>query len=388
MTNSGNQAILLTGATGAVGRELLARMLRSPAARVICVVRAPSDEIAAKRLCDTLDELSHHGLTEEERSRVSPLRGDITSERLGLDKARWEALAAETTRIVHGAANVSWSLPIEEARHINVAGTMQMLRLAEEASRRGSLRAFDYLSTVMVAGRRQGLIGEEELDETAGFWSTYEQSKAEAERSVRAKRGSLPVSIFRLSMVVGDSRTGHTSSFNVMYWPLKMLSRGMFWIAPADPQGVVDIVPVDYAAAAVEALSADPVQRGKSFHIAAGPESCCTVSEFLDLAVEVMGIRRPVLVNPKLFLAFVKPAIYAVTWGKKREALRKAHVYVPYLSYRARFDDRQARAALEPLGLRPPLVRTYFRNLIEYAIATQWGKQRQHVSAGQAGKQR
>jgi len=386
MNNSGNQVILLTGATGAVGRELLARMLQNTGARVICVIRGQSDAIAAKRLSETLDELSHHGLTEEERSRVSALRGDITSDRLGLDKARWEALAAETTRIVHGAANVSWSLPIEEARRINVAGTMQMLQLAEEACRRGSLRAFDYLSTVMVAGRREGLIGEEELDEKSGFWSTYEQSKAEAERNVRARRGTLPVSIFRLSMVVGDSRTGQTSSFNVMYWPLKMLSRGMFWIAPADPRGVVDIVPVDYAAAAVEALSGDPAQRGKSFHIAAGPDSCCTVSEFLDLAVEVMGIRRPLLVNPKVFLAFVKPLIYAVTWGKKREALRKAHVYVPYLSYRARFDDRQARAALEPLGLRPPLVRTYFRNLIEFAIATQWGKQRHQVSLREAGK--
>jgi hypothetical protein len=184
-----------------------------------------------------------------------------------------------------------------------------------------------------------------------------------------------------LSMVVGDSRTGHTSSFNVMYWPLKMLSRGMFWIAPADPHGVVDIVPLDYTADSVEALSADPVQRGKCFHIAAGPQCCCTISEFLDLAVEVMGIRRPILVNPKVFFALVRPFILTVTWGKRREALHKARVYVPYLSYRARFDDTQARAALEPLGVRPPQVRTYFRKLIDYAISTEWGKHRQQSSA-------
>ncbi|HUA17261.1 MAG TPA: SDR family oxidoreductase [Bryobacteraceae bacterium] len=375
------QQILLTGATGAVGRESLARMVRHPGTRVVCLVRGASDEEAAQRISATLDELAHHGLSEEERSRVLALRGDITREYMGLDKAKWDALAAETTRIVHGAASVSWSLPLEEARRINVAGTSEMLRLADAASRRGTLQAFDYVSTVMVAGKRQGLIGEEELDSSAGFWSTYEQSKAEAEGIVRSRRGSLPVSIFRLSMVVGDSRTGHASSFNVMYWPLKMLSRGMFWIAPADPQGVVDIVPVDYAVDAVEVLSADPAQRGKCFHIAAGPRCCCTVSEFLDLAVEVMGIRRPILVNPTIFLMMVKPLILSVTWGKRREAFHKGRVYVPYLSYKARFDDTQARAALEPAGLQPPPVGTYFRNVINYAIATEWGKHRGQDSA-------
>jgi thioester reductase-like protein len=381
MSRDGHQVILLTGATGAVGRELLARMVRRPAARVVCLVRAATDEEAERRLSATLDELAHHALSDEERSRVTALRGDVTQQRMGLNPAKWESLAAETTRIVHGAANVSWSLPIEEARRINVVGTTELLRLAEAACSRGTLQAFDYLSTVMVAGRRRGLIGEEELDEKAGFWSTYEQSKAEAERAVRSRKGSLPISIFRLSMVVGDSQTGHTSAFNVMYWPLKMLSRGMFWIAPADPQGVVDIVPVDYASDAVEALSADPQQRGKSFHIAAGPQCCCTMSEFLDLAVEVMGIRRPMLVNPAVFMALIKPLILTVTWGKRREAFHKARVYIPYLSYQARFDDTQARAALEPFGLRPPLVRTYFRNLIDYAIATDWGKQHRQGAA-------
>ena len=77
----------------------------------------------------------------------------------------------------------------------------------------------------------------------------------------------------------------------------------------------------------------------------------------------------------------VRPLILTVTWGKRREAFHKARVYVPYLSYRARFDDTQARAALEPLGLRPPPVQTYFRNLINYAIATEWGKHRQQDSA-------
>jgi long-chain acyl-CoA synthetase len=373
VNGSGHSVVLLTGATGMVGRELAVRMARTPGTRVVCPVRAASDDDAERRLSETLARMTHQPLSPAARSRITAVRGDITQPRLGLEPARWEALAAEVTRIVHGAANVSWSLPLEDARRINVGGTMELLRLADAAAARGTLRAFDYLSTVMVAGRRQGVIGEEDLDESAGFWSTYEQTKAEAERLVRSRNGSLPVSIFRLSMIIGDSRTGHTSAFNVMYWPLKMLSRGVFWIVPADPNGIVDVVPVDFAADAIEALSADPAQRGKSFHIAAGPDDCCTMAEFLDAAVEILAIRRPILVNPTLFLAIVRPFLYAVTWGKARESLKKGRVYLPYVAYRTRFDVTQARAGLARHGLEPPPIRQYLPAVIAYAKEVEWG---------------
>jgi thioester reductase-like protein len=128
---------------------------------------------------------------------------------------------------VHGAANVSWSLPLEDARSINVGGTSEVLRPAEAAASRGTLQAFDYLSTVMVAGKRRGLIGEEELDGSAGYWSTYEQSKAEAERLVRSKRGSLPVSVFRLSMVGGAVIPTDRQ--------VELFARGGFWGVVAIP---------------------------------------------------------------------------------------------------------------------------------------------------------
>lgn len=372
MTDRDAHVVLLTGVTGMVGRELAVRMVRTQGTRVICPVRADSDLDAEVRLSETFSHMPHQPLSPEERSRITAFRGDVVQPRLGLDEGRWDALAGEVTRIVHGAASVSWSRPLEEARRVNVGGTVEVLRLAEASSRRGNLRAFDYLSTIMVAGKREGVIGEEELDENAGYWSTYEQSKAEAERLVRSHRGSLPISVFRLCMVVGDSRTGHTSAFNVMYWPLKMLSRGVFWIVPADRAGVVDVLPVDYVADAIEALSADPAQRGKGFHIAAGKDDCCTIGEMLDIAADVMQIRRPILVNPSVFMAIVRPFLYTITWGKRRESLDKGKVYLPYLAYRARFDITQARAGLEPHGLKPPPLRSYMHTLIAYAKSVEW----------------
>ncbi len=368
-----SKTVFLTGATGTVGRELLRRIVREPDVRVVCLVRARDDEEAAARIDQTLAE-TPGSISVEERERICAVAGDLTSAHLGLRPDRWESLIPEVERIVHSAATVKWTLPLGAARQINVEGTRRVLDLAQVCSRGGRLCRFDYISTCMVAGRRAGLIGEEELLGDSGFFNTYEQSKFEAERIVRERRGDLPVSIFRLSMVVGDSTTGYTSSFNVMYWPLKMLSRGLVRIFPGDRRAILDVVPVDYVCDAVETLSADARQRGKCFHLAAGPDCCATLGEMVELAVETFRVRRPVMIPPATFLALVRPVLYAVLWGKRRAVIKRGRIYVPYLSHRALFDTTEARGALEPYGLRPLPVRSYFKRLMDYAIASEWGK--------------
>jgi hypothetical protein len=87
-----------------------------------------------------------------------------------------------------------------------------------------------------------------------------------------------------------------------------------------------------------------------------------------------------------VFFYTVRPLLYLLTWGKRREMLRKGRVYVPYFAFRAPFDTARARAVLEQRGLRPPLVQDYFQKLIDYAIASDWGKHEpsQAVAAGSA----
>jgi len=309
---------------------------------------------------------------------MAAVAGDLTRERLGLDPARWDALAAEVSRIVHGGATVTWDLPLAAARAVNLDGTRRMLALAEAGVRRGRLTRFDYIGTCMVAGRRRGLIGEEELDGRAGFFNTYEQSKFEAEQLVRSRAGEVPVSIYRLSMVVGDSATGYTSTFNVMYWPLKMMARGQVMAAPVDRAGRLDMVPLDYVGRAIEAISAASARPGTAFHIAAGPEGDCTVGDVVALAAARIGV-----LPPRVF-RLIRPLLYAVVWGRRRQIMKRGRVYRPYLQYRARFDTSQARAVLDPLGIRPPSVREYFDRLIDYAVASDWGRPRPGV-AGPAG---
>jgi len=364
--------VLLTGATGFVGRELLWRLARMEGQHVTCLIRAPSQASADARLADLLDKARPRPLTAEARARVTALPGDLTADRLGLDTLAWDRLAASTHRVLHCGASVDWAMPLEAARRINVDGTRRVIDLAIAARHRGVLQKFDYVSTCNVCGRRAGLIEEDSLDDSHGFFNHYERSKFEAERLVRAS--ALPFITFRLSMVVGDSRTGYASTFKVMYWPLKMLARRMAWVVPADRRGLLDIVPVDYVCDALEVLSQDPTQRGRTFHLAAGPEGSSTIGELLDLACRRFGVRPPLFVPAAVYQVVMRPLLELVLWGKRREVMRKGRVYLPYFSYRAAFDTTQTRAAVAGAGLQVPVVRTYFEKLIDYALATEWGK--------------
>ena len=104
------------------------------------------------------------------------------------------------------------------------------------------------MGTAYVAGERTGLVREDELAVGQSYRNTYEQTKAEAEALVRSRLGSLPGVILRPSIIVGDSRTGVTSSFKMMYWPLKIYARGLWRTVPGYPDAVLDIVPVDFVA--------------------------------------------------------------------------------------------------------------------------------------------
>src|SRR5207248_9490481 len=167
---------------------------------------------------------------------------------LGLDAARRDWLAERTARVVHCAASVSFTLPLEESRAINVEGTRRMLDLGELCVRRGGLDCFTHVSTAYVAGTHPGRFSEDDLDVGQGFRNAYEQSKFEAELLVRERSPSVPVQVVRPSIVVGDSTTGWTPAFNVLYMPLRAFARGAYPAIPARRSAPVDVVPVDYVA--------------------------------------------------------------------------------------------------------------------------------------------
>jgi len=367
---STSDGVLLTGATGFVGMEVLARYLERTNRRVFALVRGANERDVKARLKHTL--LCLFGADHPYARRVVAVRGDITHPGLGLG-GKCDQLAEQVSEVVHGAASVSFQLGLEDARQINLEGTRRVLAFAKRAQARGGLRRFSYISTAYVAGEHVGCFSEDDLDVGQRFRNAYEQSKFEAEQLV-ADAG-LPVTVMRPSIIVGERDSGWTQSFNVLYWPLRAFSRGAYAALPARRDAPVDVVPVDYVADAIFALSQAPEAEGSTYHLTAGSDAT-SVGELVDLAAAYFRRPAPRLISPRAYRRVVHPVLKTVGDERSRRALSRSEVFFPYFEMAVTYDDRRSRVALRGTGITPTPLPRYFEQLVEFALAAEWGRRR------------
>jgi thioester reductase-like protein len=380
--------VLLTGATGFVGMELLTRYLERTDRRIYALVRGANDREVAARVERTLRSL--FGADHPYGSRVVAVRGDITRAGLGL-RGKRERLAEQVSEIVHGAASVSFELGLERLRTINVEGTRRVLELAEHCHARGGLRRLSYISTAYVAGEHSGRFNEDDLDVGQSFRNAYEQSKFEAERLVACSRAQYPITVLRPSIIVGERDSGWTASFNVLYWPLRAFARGAYVALPARRDAPVDVVPVDYVADAIFALSQAPEAEGGTYHLTAGA-GATSVGELIELATARFGRPQPRLIAPGLYRRVVHPLLLRSSRDERyRRALTRSEVFFPYFAMAVTYDDRRSRVALRGAGITPTPLHTYFDQLVEFALAADWGRRpipRASIAAGDGPRAR
>jgi thioester reductase-like protein len=362
-------AVLLTGATGFVGMELLVRYLERTDRTIYALVRARDARHADERMRETLE--SALGTAEPFAGRVRALAGDITEPGMGLHPGIAYEMAQAVTEVVHGAASVSFDMDLETSRKVNVEGTREMLEFAVFCQRHGGLRRFTYISTAYVAGEHHGDFGEDDLDVGQRFRNPYEQSKFEAEQLIARYRGQLPITVARPSIIVGDSASGWTSSFNVLYWPTRALARGSYPVLPARRRSPVDVVSVDYVADAVYALTQAPDAAGGTYHLTSSQDAT-SIGELLAIACAKLGCKAPPLISPLLYRRVIAPLMGRLQ-PRRREFLRATATYVPYFAVRAHYDSARAREALEPAGISPAPLGDYYSRLIDYALLTRWG---------------
>jgi thioester reductase-like protein len=353
-------ALLLTGGTGFVGMSVLARLAERPAGdEIVAVVRAGDAAAARARLDAVRDALWDEAPAGW--ARVRAVAGDLEAPGLGLSAAD-RATLGDVTTVLHCAASVSFALPLDEARAINVDGTRQLVALAGELP----VERFVHVSTAYVSGRHAGTFTEADRALGQAPRNTYEQTKLEAEELVAGS--GLPWLIARPSIVVGEARSGWTSSFNVLYAPLRAYARGLITAErpiPADPEGVLDVVPVDTVADALVALVDGAGAPGDTVHLVSGPDAV-TVQELVVLADRVFGRGAPPL----------------LPGSDVNEDDGVSGAYAPYFDVRTRFAAERSRALLAAAGVAaPPPLADYFPRLMAYAEATRWGRRPRTLAA-------
>jgi long-chain acyl-CoA synthetase len=266
---------------------------------------------------------------------------------------------------VHSAASVSFTLPLDEAREINLDGTRRMLEFAQLVQERDGLERYAHVSTAYVAGTHDGRFAEADLDVGQSFNNSYEQSKFEAEQLVRS-RPEIPATIMRPSIIVGDHRSGWTSAFNVLYWPLRAFARGLFEAVPAVPSAPVDVVSVDYVADGIYELCERSGGIGETYHLTAGAHAS-TIGEISQLASHYFRRPAPKVLTPDEFEALEGGSNGGTT-------IEGGRAYFPYFSMRAVFDDAVTRERLEPAGIRVTPLGDYMERLLDFATRSRWGK--------------
>ena len=248
----------ITGATGFIGRTLLAHLVERDGT-IYALVRKGS--------VDRLDEICER--LEVPAGKVVPIIGDLTRTNCGLSRAKRDQMK-NVKHFFHVAALYDIELGDEAHRLANVEGTRHAVELANALGKDNELR-FHHISSIAVAGRYNGTFREDMFDEGQKIEFPYDQSKFESEQIVREEL-DIPWRVYRPGIVVGDSTTGEIDKIDGPYYIFKYLKRLRSIIPAWVPTigvvgGKINMVPVDFVAAAIDHIAHKPRLDGRAFHL-------------------------------------------------------------------------------------------------------------------------
>ena len=342
------ELVLVTGFPAQAARLMLLEVLeRDPTAEVALLIPAAAADDAARLVAAHAP--SH---------RVRLVIGDPSAMDLGLSTEEYRALAAEVTTILHLAGSYRLGVGPEDAHRLNVAATREVVDLAGEAPR---LRRLVYGSTVRVAGRRTGVVLEDDLEVGARFHNPHEATRAAAESLVKAAMRRLPATVVRPGVLIGDSRTGEIDHFDGPYWFLVPFATSTWPVhlpLPSRGSAPFHVTPVDVFVRATYALARDPLAAGRTVHLVE-PDPL-TVRRALELVAATAGTRPPRgFIPARLARALLRtPGLAKLT--------RAPAAALDLFSAPVTYDQAAARELLAGTGLEHPRFEAYVGALVPF----------------------
>lgn len=349
--NTAARSVFLTGFPGFIAARLVERLAAN--CQQFYLLVQPSFVEKAKQV---IESIALRSAIPIEKFAIIP--GDITLPDLGIDCEDTAELVETVTEVHHLAAMYDLAVEREPAFSVNVEGTKNVNGLVRTLKR---LAGYYYVSTCYVAGKRVGRILETELAHTAGFRNFYEETKYLAELEVEKLKRDLPVTIFRPSVVVGDSRTGETAKYDGIYYLIRYLARApslLRLVNVGNKQVKLNLVPVDHVVEAIASLAGDPDSIGKTYAIA--DPSPLTTNALFDVITEALCGKRSVI-SPQASLvhAFLRSPL-------SPPLTSLPHSGVPYFFIEQEYDTSLASKILARHGTICPSFAEYAANIIDF----------------------
>lgn len=345
------ETIFLTGFPGFIAERLVTRLARSDVQFFLLV-----QQQFVEKAISAVQKIAQQTATPLENFAL--IEGDITHENLGISDTDMETIRSETTGVFHLAAAYDLAVPKQIANKVNFEGTKNVNEFARSLP---NLHRYNYVSTCYVAGNRRGKIVETELEHNAGFRNFYEETKYLAEIEVEKLKTDLPVTIFRPSVVVGDSRTGETVKYDGIYYLIQYLRKApglLRFINVGNKDVRLNLVPVDFVVEALAALSKDEHTISKT--VALADPDPLTTSELFDVIAGILSGKKSAFAPPPKLIELslslpVSPPLTGLP-----------HSAVPYFFVSQVYDTRVADKYLTPHGIVCPNFRDYVGNLLKF----------------------
>ena len=353
----------VTGATGFIGKRLVARLLQRKGAVVHFLIRQESEgKVAGLR--------EYWGVG---ASRAVPVFGDLTAKKLGVSADDVKALKGQVDHFFHLAAVYDLEADEESQIAVNVDGTRNTVEFAKAIG----TGHFHHVSSIAAAGLYEGVFREDMFEEAENYDHPYFMTKHESEKIVRTEC-KVPWSVYRPAAVVGDSRTGEMDKIDGPYYFFKLIQRMRQILPPWMPSvglegGRINIVPVDFVVDALDHIAHQKRGSGACFHLV--DPMGYRVGDVLDILSKAAHAPKMNLFVNAALMGFipksVKKGLMALAPVRRvykavMQDLGLPEDMMTFVNYPTRFDCRETLAALKGSGIECPNLKDYAWRLWDY----------------------
>jgi nucleoside-diphosphate-sugar epimerase/pimeloyl-ACP methyl ester carboxylesterase len=273
--------IFLTGATGFIGKALLAE-IAAQGHEVYALVR----DLARFRLAVAQ-------LPSEASQAVVPIAGDLTQPRLGMKPDDYERIA-EVDLIIHAGGPMNIRLSAAEAESSFLHPAKELAELAARIHRTKGLKQFIHIVGFMSPYNEENALTIQ--DAVLQHAPPYERSKFQADAYLRQAfhKHGIPLSTVNPSVVIGDSVTGRTEQLGGLGILVDGVRRNLMPLAPGGDKYWLPMVHLDHVVAFIVNLVRTEGVNSNTYYLLDSKSDSPSMNELTGAIADELRVMRPI----------------------------------------------------------------------------------------------